>query len=146
MSNHVETTRAQVLTEARKWLETPYQHQASLCQVGCDCLGLVRGVWRSIYGSEPFKVPAYNVHWAETGEDETLLLAAKEYLMVLPLAEAMPGDVLLFRFSSHHVAKHCAILSAPQRIIHAYSGHCVSETSLTPWWQRRIAAAFQFSK
>ncbi len=133
------------LAEARKWLGTPYQHQASLCHIGCDCLGLVRGIWRSLYGSEPFAVPTYSVHWAEVGKDETLLLAAQEYLTRLPVEDAKPGDVLLFRFSAHHIAKHCAILSASQRIIHAYSGYCVSETSLTSWWQRRIAAAFRFS-
>ena len=134
----------QALSEARKWLGTPYQHQASLRGAGCDCLGLVRGVWRALYGGEPFAVPPYGMHWAETGREDTLLHAAARYLTALPMQDAAPGDVILFRFTPRHVAKHCAILSAPGRMIHAYWGQCVSETALTPWWQRRMAAAFRF--
>jgi cell wall-associated NlpC family hydrolase len=35
-----------VIAEAMTWLGTPYRHQGSRKGVGCDCLGLVRGVWR----------------------------------------------------------------------------------------------------
>ena len=35
---------------ARLRIGTPYRHQASLKGVGCDCLGLVRGVWRAVHG------------------------------------------------------------------------------------------------
>ena len=44
---------------ARGWIGTPYRHQASLKGVGCDCLGLVRGVWREVMGEEPEAPPAY---------------------------------------------------------------------------------------
>jgi NlpC/P60 family putative phage cell wall peptidase len=144
MKEQLALRRASVLHEARKWLGTPYQHQASLCQIGCDCLGLVRGVWQALYGSEPVAIPAYTPYWAETGSAETLQDAARRFLVEMPFAEAVPGDVLLFRFSARHVAKHCAILSAPERIIHAYWGKNVSETSLTPWWRKRVSGAFQF--
>jgi len=33
-----------VVAEARRWIGTPYVHQASSFQAGCDCLGLIRGV------------------------------------------------------------------------------------------------------
>ena len=39
--------RARVVAEARMWIGTPYVHQASALGAGCDCLGLVRGVWRA---------------------------------------------------------------------------------------------------
>ena len=38
------TTR--IVDLARGWIGTPYLHQASCRGIGCDCLGLVRGVWR----------------------------------------------------------------------------------------------------
>ena len=44
---------------ARGWLGTPYRHQGSLKGVGCDCLGLVRGIWRELYGEEPETPGAY---------------------------------------------------------------------------------------
>ncbi len=45
-------TAAAVVVEALSWVGTPYRHQAAQKGVGCDCLGLVRGVWRALYGSE----------------------------------------------------------------------------------------------
>ena len=39
-------SRQQSSRRRARWIGTPYRHQASLKGVGCDCLGLVRGVWR----------------------------------------------------------------------------------------------------
>ena len=44
------TTRTRIIAEARAWIGTPYRHQARCKGVGCDCLGLVRGVWRALHG------------------------------------------------------------------------------------------------
>lgn len=136
--------RDEIVTTARAWLGTPYQHQASVQGVGTDCLGLLRGVWRAHYGAEPETAPPYTPDWAEAKGEETLLQAAARRLTEIPIGNAKPGDVLLFRIESGCPAKHCAIVSRAGRIIHAYWGHCVVETRLVPWWQRRIAAAFQF--
>ena len=46
-----------VVAAARQFLGTPYRHQASIVGVGCDCLGLLRGVWRVLYGGEPEAMP-----------------------------------------------------------------------------------------
>ena len=43
----------EIVGAARAWLGTPYRHRASTPGAGCDCLGLVRGVWRTLYGAEP---------------------------------------------------------------------------------------------
>jgi NlpC/P60 family putative phage cell wall peptidase len=52
------TTREQIVAAARGWLGTPYHHQASVKGVGCDCLGLIRGLWRELLGDEPETLPA----------------------------------------------------------------------------------------
>ena len=52
-----------VIAAARGWLGTPYHDQASLRGVGCDCLGLARGVWREVVGDEPFPTPPYSRDW-----------------------------------------------------------------------------------
>jgi NlpC/P60 family putative phage cell wall peptidase len=70
--------------------------------------------------------------------------AAETYLVALDLVNAQPGDVLLFRFSKSSLVKHCAVISAPDRMTHAWQGHSVCETAISPFWRRRIAAAFQF--
>lgn len=136
--------RAEIVASAREWLGTPYQHQASLQGVGTDCLGLIRGVWRAHLGEEPEAAPPYTPDWAEACGEETLMLAAGRALIEIPVGEAREGDVLLFRMGLGCPAKHCAILSADGRIIHAYWGRCVVETRLVPWWRRRVVAAYQF--
>jgi len=137
-------TRDDVVGVARAWLGTPYQHQASVLHVGTDCLGLLRGVWRTLHGAEPESPPPYTPNWAEALGEDTLTDAARRHLEEIPIGEAKPGDVLLFRMALGCPAKHCAIVSAPGRIIHAYWGRAVVETRLVPWWQRRISAAFEF--
>lgn len=136
--------RARVIDEARAWIGTPYRHQASLRGVGCDCLGLLRGVWRAIYGAEPEAVPAYAADWAEASGDERLAAAARRHLVEIDPVEAAPGDVLLFRWRPHLPAKHAAILTAPDRMIHAYEGAAVAEVGFVPFWRRRVGFAFRF--
>ena len=136
--------RAELVATAREWLGTPYQHQASLKAVGTDCLGLLRGIWRAHCGEEPEPMPPYTPDWVDVQGEETLMEAASKALIEIPIGEAKIGDVLLFRMGMGSPAKHCAIISRPNRIIHAYWGHCVVETRLVPWWRRRIAAAYQF--
>lgn len=137
-------SRAAILDEARDWLGTPYRHQASAKRAGCDCLGLVRGVWRAFYGDEPEAPPAYTPDWAEALGRETLYEAAQRHLTEILVEHAAPGDVLLFRISASAPMKHAGIVSAPDRLIHAYWGRAVVENQLTPWWSARIAAAFSF--
>jgi NlpC/P60 family putative phage cell wall peptidase len=135
--------RADVVAEARRWLGTPYQHQASLKGVGCDCLGLVRGVWRALIGPEPEPLPAYRPDWAELGGEE-LLLGAAERRLVRRTGEPEPGDVLLFRMATGAPVKHAGILSGPGSMIHTYWGRTVVETPLAAWWRSRLAAVFSF--
>lgn len=137
-------TRKDVVVCAADWIGTPYRHQASRKGIGTDCLGLLRGVWRELIGPEPEALPPYTPNWAEALKQETLLAAARRYLVEIPIGDQRPGDVLLFRMGLGHPAKHCGIVSAPDRLIHAYWGRSVCETRLVPWWTRRCAAAFQF--
>ena len=136
-----------VVAEARSWIGTPYLHQASVKGAGADCLGLVRGIWRSLYQHEPEPVPPYTDDWAEPDHREVLLLAARRWLLEKPVARQASGDVLLFRMRSGSIAKHLGVQSqaGPEpRFIHAYTGHGVVENALSQPWCRRIAARFAF--
>jgi NlpC/P60 family putative phage cell wall peptidase len=135
-------SREVILAEAREWIGTPYQHQASAKNVGADCLGLVRGVWRAVYGDEPEAAPAYTPDWAERQGTETLFVAAQTHLNEIAVADAAPGDVLLFRMDAHSPMKHAAIVETGDRIIHAYWGRAVVRSRFSLWWRVRCAAAF----
>lgn len=135
------------VAEARLWIGTPYVHQAAIRGAGTDCLGLLRGVWIALYGSEPETVPAYTQDWAEPGSNEALWHAARRWLVEVSRREVAIGDVLLFRMRTGSIAKHLGIVSAvgaEASFIHAYTGHGVIQSPLSGPWLRRIAAKFEF--
>ncbi len=112
--------------------------------MGCDCLGLVRGVWRAVYGHEPETPGAYAPDWAEAGGADLLLEAARRHCLERPPGEAEAGDLILFRWRDHLPAKHAAIALDGGRFIHAYEGCSVVISTLVPQWRKRIAARFAF--
>ncbi|MDV7145084.1 peptidase [Tropicimonas sp. TH_r6] len=137
-----------VVEIAREWIGTPYRHQASLKGSGADCLGLIRGVWRTIYGQEPEAIPRYTPDWSEPSGKERLWSAASRHLeQRFPCGVPEPGDVLLFRMRRGSVAKHLGISSQRNGVpclIHAYQGHSVLETTLSVPMRERIVARFAF--
>jgi NlpC/P60 family putative phage cell wall peptidase len=135
---------ARVVAAARSWRGTPYHDQASLKGVGCDCLGLARGVWREAVGPEPFPIPPYSRDWGETGPREVLAEGARAMMTELSPALAGPGALILFRMMPRAIAKHVGILTEPDSFLHAYERLGVIEEPLTPTWRRRIAFAFLF--
>jgi NlpC/P60 family putative phage cell wall peptidase len=145
----MEQHERDILAAARRWIGTPYLHQASVCAVGTDCLGLVRGVWRDVLGAEPEAVPSYTRDWSEPQGDERLWQAATRHLLRKPLGDEAGGDVLLFRMRDRGVAKHLGIagrIGAEASFIHAYSGHAVIESPLSAAWRRRVVARFTFPR
>ncbi|MCK5749536.1 NlpC/P60 family protein [Oricola sp.] len=139
-----DEARARALEIAERWIGTPYRHQASRKGVGCDCLGLMLGIWRELYGET---VPArltYSPDWAETSRGEPLLDALRARCGELVLSEMRPGDIIAFRWQAGAAAKHLALLAPENRIIHAYEGHAVTASAFVPSWRRRVAGVFAF--
>lgn len=136
-----------VLNAARRWIGTPYVHQSSARGAGCDCLGLLRGVWREVLGAEPEAVPAYSMDWSEPQGEERLWAAAARHLRPKGPKDEAAGDVLLFRMRDRGVAKHLGVqgrVGAEASFVHAYTGHGVIESPLSQPWRRRIVARFEF--
>ena len=132
------------IAEARGWIGTPYRHQASVKGAGTDCLGLLRGVWRALYGAEPEVIPAYSADWDEVAKRDVLRAAAERHLVERDGPGPLAGDVILFRMRRGAVAKHLGICTDPERFVHAYSGHGVVESPLSLPWRRRIDGVFAF--
>lgn len=138
----------EIVRLARTWIGTPYRHGASTWGAGADCLGLLRGIWRTRYGCEPEPIPPYAPDWDETTRDERLWQAACRHLDAVGLSAMRPGDVVLMRMRRAGPAKHLGILAADAlgsaTLIHAYGGIGVVESPLGETWRRRIVAAFRF--
>ncbi len=131
--------RKAVIRGARGWLGTPYHDQASLKGVGCDCLGLVRGVWREVVGAEPVSLPPYSRAWDEVAPRDRLLEAARGCMIE---ADPAPGAVVVFRMRRRAAAKHMGILTDTGSLIHSYERLGVCEVPFDQAWRRRTVAAF----
>ena len=132
-----------VVSAARLWLGTPYRHQESTPGAGSDCLGLLRGVWRALYGDEPVAVPPYRMERRGQERDPALRLAAERFL-IADEGEPQTGQVVLFRLGGAPEPHHCGILIAPARFIHAQEHLGVVEANLTPGWAKRVSGRYRF--
>lgn len=138
--------RRMVVAYARDWLKTPYMHQASKKGIGCDCLGLLRGVWQDIYEVEAERPPSYTPVWAELSKNgqEPMLEAAMRHLIPVKPGNQKHGDVVLIRIRKQSAIKHCGIVSYDNHLIHAYDRHCVIEEPMRKSWIPRKLHFFSF--
>lgn len=124
-----------IVATARGWLGTPYRHLSATKGAGCDCLGLIRGVWAELYGVLP-EVPNYR---ADARDQRDLLAAAEARLA---RAELGAGTIVIFRLGA--APRHCGIMTGPNRFIHAQERIGVAEANLSEGWQRRLVGRFAF--
>ncbi|SEG36041.1 NlpC/P60 family protein [Jhaorihella thermophila] len=136
--------RGKVIAAARSWLGTPYHDQQSVRGVGCDCLGLARGVWREVVGPEPFPIPPYSRDWGEAGPCEVLAEGARGCMIEVAADDPPPGALLMFRMRERAIAKHVGILTDTGTLIHARERLGVIEEPFTRAWRRRLAFAFLY--
>jgi len=139
---------ARVIAAARLWIGTPFHHQASLCGAGCDCLGLVRGIWASLTGRPAPLPPPYDFHWADTAAPgaagQRLAEGLRPWLVEIDPASAGPGALLLFARHRRGIARHAGLLTAPDKMLHADARRGVVEDALSARWRRSITFAFLF--
>ena len=151
MSCEVDFKRRQAIAQtARDWIGTPYQHQASVIGCGCDCLGLVRGVWRDHVGPEPEALLDYGPSWGDVSEVEVLQQALGRYFEPTEIDPARVGCVMSFRMQARSIAKHVAITAGYDGenplMIHSYNNRGVVLTVLNAAWLRRSAGQFNFPR
>lgn len=138
-------TREDIIAEAREWIGIPWQHQASLKGIACDCVGLVRGVYRELTGMD-FDVPVnYPATWHLFKSEPWLYNECKKYASEIPIEDARCGDLLLFSFRERFVSHHIAILTNAGTIIHSYMDvGKVVETRYDEQWKGYTRHAFQY--
>ena len=139
-------SRAAVVEETRRWIGTPWHHQASVRGIGCDCIGLVVGVAAAV-GVREAEFWRADVKYRAYGPlplPDKLLAACSEYLDSIPVSSARRGDVLLMTFMKEPM--HFGILTEdePQYMAHGYQRFGqVREHALDKIWRRRVLMAFQ---
>ena len=128
-----------VVKEAREWVDTPFRHQGRLKGVGCDCLGLIRGVYGNVYS--PSILPKDRTNY---GIEIVVDLNKHLRKVAVEVAEREPGDLILMKFSSQPT--HMGIYVGDDRMIHAYSsvGRIV-EHRISSQWKKRIVSIWRMT-
>lgn len=133
-----------LVTLARSWIGTPYHNRAAVKGQGVDCIGLIRGLWAEIHKTIP-DVPHYSPRWSARNKgEETLLNAARQYLIEVDASTRGSGIVLGFRIHPKGIAQHCGIMTTMTEMVHSYSGHQVYEVTMGTRWESKVVAAFKF--
>ena len=116
MSPQEALQREFVITEARRWLKTPYQHRQHLMGVGVDCAWLLIEVF-FVAGLMPMIDPgAYAQDWHLHRSEERYLAWLE--LFGREIQSPQPGDVAVWQFGRTY--SHGAIVVNEHQVIHAY--------------------------
>jgi NlpC/P60 family putative phage cell wall peptidase len=132
----------EVIVEARLWIGTPYARGASLRGVGCDCVGLARGVWAAVTGAvEAPPAARWSPDWPAAWPRQLISLGRRHMIEREPAA-ACPGNLVAIRRTDGRAA-HVGILADRGGFIHATERLGVVEVPLSAW-AGRIAWAAAF--
>lgn len=138
-----------IIAEARTWLKTPFRHQASLKGVGCDCVGLIKGVGQAtgaIVNVDP-RWETYR-HYRRTPNPRLMRQGMEDFLMPISREEALPGDVIWMQWREN-LPMHLGILGVlgdgRVTLIHAYAHvRMVTEHGFTDEWQARANSYWRY--
>ena len=130
-----------VVAEARSWLDVPWQHQGRT-RLGVDCAGLIVLVAKAL-GFSQYDSTSYQRR--ALGRD--FMTHFRANMAQRPVADARPGDVLLFRDSAFPC--HVTILAergGVPTLIHAHAQRrrVVEEPLEQGDWMDRRVACFGF--
>lgn len=134
----------EIVSIARRWLGTPFHHQARLEGVGVDCVGLVICIARELGAvAKDWDVKGYG----RVPDGVQLMRHLDDRLDAITQEEMRPGDVVLVAFDSHpqHVGIVGDYTHGGLSIIHASGAHGrVLETRLLFTKAMRFAGAYRF--
>jgi NlpC/P60 family putative phage cell wall peptidase len=138
-------TRADVVTEARTWLGTPFLHQGFHRSIGCDCIGLIKGLSMALQLTDfdPDSPEAKLFNGYRRSPDPTRMRAGiGRWLRPIKPAEAMLADVLYMAWNAE--PQHVALVT-DIGIIHSFSfAGKVVEHRMDRQWTDRIRDAWRF--
>jgi cell wall-associated NlpC family hydrolase len=133
-------TRLDVVIEARRWLGVPWRHQGRT-RAGVDCVGLIALVARDL------AISTYDyTSYGRRAHGQAFVHHLAENMDALRVAEAQPGDVLVFADQAYPC--HCGFLTEKFEQPHLLHSHAtrrkVIEEPYIGEWPARVRFAFRF--
>lgn len=138
--------RDAIVKETKEWCGTKWQHQASLKGIACDCVGLIRGVYRELTGKEIQTTMDYPATWHLFKEEERLLGECRKYAgEEIEFNDILPGDIITFSFKPRFVDHHIGIFLGDGMFAHSYLD--VGKVVINRFdetWMARVRHCFRF--
>lgn len=138
-------TRAQIVQEARSWVNVPFKHMGRSRQEGVDCVGLVVCVARAL----GVPVEDYPTNYTRRGEGFDLIHIAGERGKLVRLRDARDGDMIVFMegFIPCHVGILFTRENGLRYVVQALGLVSYRKVVEAPWdgeWAGKARYAFQF--
>ena len=135
--------REDVVTEARKWIDTPYHHQGRLIGVGVDCVGLIIGICEELC-TESYDSKSYT-RYRRCPPRGKGMLRDLDRVCGEGKETAEPGDIAVFWMNGRNKrAQHLAVVS-DYGLIHTHSrAGKVVEHKFSAWWKNRLIGYYNF--
>jgi cell wall-associated NlpC family hydrolase len=133
-------TRQEIITIAKTYVDTPYQHQARCKHIGIDCAGLIIEVAKE---ANIFENGSDYSGYSMIPDGITLQKHLDTYAVKKNINDLKEGDIILFKLLNN--PQHLAIYLGNNLIIHAYS--TVGKTTihrLDDKWNKRIVAVYSY--
>jgi len=139
-------SRAEVIAEARRWIDTPYHHMGRNRGASCDCIGLVIGIARRLRlpcptdRELPVYTPLPHNHIAQRTVETLMDISSKP--------RPSPGQVGLFWFRQKNHGQHFCIFGDQKgrlTMIHAYlNSDFVVEAGYSAFWSKRLMRVYDY--
>lgn len=156
------TTRTEIIEEARTWIGTKFHHQGrtrkkGLSKGGCDCIGLLIGVAKSLEIKsknypDKFLYEFDKTNYSRIPDGESLQNIFDDVLTKIEINNIRPADVVLLKFEKD--PQHVGIITDYKisntnyndytlGLIHSYaSARKVVEHRFDELWKEKIVAAY----
>jgi cell wall-associated NlpC family hydrolase len=136
-------TRQQIVTEARSWIGTPYEHLGRAKGAGVDCSQHIIAVAVALgYVAPDFNIPAHAPR-----PHPRIFAELTKHLDQIPVEDARPGDILIFCFSlKTRTPQHMGFVTDFGLChVHPHSDIArVVEHRLDDYFRERIVSAWRF--
>lgn len=118
-------TRADVVSQARTWLGTPFRHQSAMKGVACDCVGLIRGVAAEVGLFSPDVDTLKRIlRYTRLANPRKMRAGLELFMTEVAGSDVRDGDVAWLGWSRGrpmHLAFRATALDGRPTLIHAFS-------------------------
>lgn len=131
-----------LIEEARAWIGTKYHHQQSSKGLGCDCIGLPKGILK-LYGCDVSAIP---VTYSRLSNPELMMDLLDKSDLVTRCEDNIFKPARLILFKVHDLPHHFGIINENcNGFIHSHYKYGVMESDFNFWNSDKLYGVWKFN-